>query len=65
MLFKGFRIKVKNKTDSEISKMKADKLEKILTILSGMELKALPEDTLGIPYKPGLRRVFSMALNRK
>lgn len=56
----GFRIKVKNKTDpdaSEISKMKADKLEKILTILSGMELKALPEDTLGIPYKPGLRRV--------
>jgi hypothetical protein len=37
--------------------MKAEKLGKILTILSGMELRALPASALGIPYRPGLLRV--------
>jgi hypothetical protein len=56
----GFKIKVKNKTDSEaaeINKIKTEKLERILTILSGVELHALASNTQGIPYKPGLLRV--------
>jgi hypothetical protein len=39
--------------------MKAEKLEKILTVLSGAELRALPVDAKGIPYTPGLRRVHN------
>ena len=42
----GFKIELENKTDSDatkINEMKAKKLEKILTILSGMELKALQQ----------------------
>ena len=54
----GFKIEVKNKTDSEaaeINKMKAEKLEKILTILSGVELQALPANAEGIPPTKGLQ----------
>jgi hypothetical protein len=56
----GFKIKVKNKTDSEaaeINKIKTEKLVRILTILSGVELHVLASNTQGIPYKPGLLRV--------
>lgn len=56
----GFMIEVENETDSkarETSEKKKKKLERILTILSGMELKALPAGVEGIPKKPGLRRV--------
>ena len=56
----GFKIVVENKTDFEASKinnMKKENLEKILTILSGMELKAIPAGTEGDPKTPGLRRV--------
>ena len=61
----GFKIEVENKTDSDatkINEMKAKKLEKILTILSGMELKALPAGAEGVPKKPGLRRVSNAVI---
>jgi hypothetical protein len=37
--------------------MKKENLEKILTILSGIELKAIPAGVEGVPIKPGLQRV--------
>jgi hypothetical protein len=61
----GFMIDVEHKTDSDatkINEMKAKKLEKILTILSGMELKALPAGAEGVPKKPGLRRVSNAVI---
>jgi hypothetical protein len=61
----GFKIEVENKTDSDatkINEMKAKKLEKILTILSGMELKAFPAGAEGVPKKPGLRRVSNAVI---
>jgi hypothetical protein len=61
----GFQIIVENKTDSEsdkINKMKTENLEKILTILSGIELKAIPAGAEGVPKKPGLRRVTNQLI---
>jgi hypothetical protein len=63
----GFKIVVVNKTDSEaskINKMKTVNLEKILTILSGMELKAIPAGAEGVPKKPGpgLQRVTNQLI---
>jgi hypothetical protein len=59
----GFKIGVNNKTESkarEKSEIKKRKLERVLTILSGIELKAIPAGAEGVPRKPGLRRVYNV-----
>lgn len=57
----GFKIEVKDEIESkgrETSETKAKKLEKILTILSGMELKAILADLERLPKNSVLRRVY-------
>jgi hypothetical protein len=56
----GFKIGIENETDSkaaELSEIKKNRLERILIVLSGMELEARLTGEQGVPRKPGLIRV--------